>query len=103
MILFRRRLLKWVRVVKINMKTVSLLLWVTQFGFSVLFPICFFLLIGVRLQERFHLGMWFVLAAGVLGLLTSIRTARSCISSLRKASQEAGEQKEPPVSFNDHE
>lgn len=87
---------------KINIKTVSLLLWVTQFGSSVLFPPCFFLLLATWLQRRFALGMWIVIVFGLLGLLTAISTARSCIRSLRKAAEEAGGQKKPPVSFSDH-
>lgn len=88
---------------KINMKTLSLLLWVTQFGFSVLFPVCFFLLLGTWLQNRYQLGMWIIVVCGVLGLLTTISTARSCIRSLRRAAEEAGGQEEPSVSFNEHE
>ena len=88
---------------KINMKTLSLLLWVTQFGFSVLFPACFFLVLGTWLRNRFELGVWVIMVCGVLGLMTSLSTARSCIHALRKASEEAGDQQEPPISFNDHE
>lgn len=82
----------------------SLLLWVVQFGFSILFPLCFFLLLASWLQQRFGLGMWIIAVLGILGLLTSISTTRSCIRSLRKAAAEAaGDKKEPPVAFNDHD
>ena len=84
------------------MKTLSLLLWVTQFGLSVLFPLCFFLLSAAWLQQKFNLGIWVIGVAGLLGLLTSISTARSCIRSLRKDAEAAGNQKDPPVSFNEH-
>lgn len=86
-----------------KMKFLSLLLWVTQFGLSVLFPLCFFLLLAVWLQSRFGLGLWIVIVLGILGLLTSISTARSCIRSLRKDAEAAGEQAEPPIAFNDHD
>ena len=98
-----RSFLEWETIVKINMKTLSLLLWVTQFGFSVLFPICFFLLLGTWMRNRFELGIWAIAVCGLVGLLTSVSSARSCIHALRKAAEEAGDQKEPPVSFNDHE
>ena len=39
---------------------------------------------------------------GILGLLTSISTTRSCLRSLRKAAEEASSRKEPPIAFNDH-
>lgn len=87
---------------KSPLKTLSLLLWVTQFGFSVLFPLCCFLFLALWLQERLALGAWVSVALGIVGLLTSIRTARICIRSLLKDANEAGDQQTPPISFNDH-
>ena len=84
------------------MKFLNLLMWVGQFGFSVVFPTLFFLLIAVWLQNKFGLGMWIVVVMGVLGVLTSISTARSCLRSLCKAAQEASSQETPPTAFNDH-
>ena len=68
-------------VVKI-MKYLSLLTWVGQFGFSCLFPTCVFLILGVYLQSRFGLGAWVVILLGIIGILTSIRTARICLQSM---------------------
>lgn len=84
------------------MKFIALLMWVGQFGFSAIFPTVFFLLLAVWLQGKFGFGMWIVAVFGILGVLTSISTTRSCLRSLRKAVEEAGNQKKPPVSFNDH-
>ena len=84
------------------MKILSLLIWVGQFGFSIIFPILFFLLLAVWLQSRFGLGLWIVAVLGILGLLTSISTARACLRSLRKAAQEAASHDPPPTAFNDH-
>ncbi|MGN0774529.1 MAG: hypothetical protein ACI4MP_12160 [Candidatus Ventricola sp.] len=66
------------------MKYLSLLIWVGQFGFSCLFPTCVFLMLGFYLQNRFDLGVWVVLVLGILGFLTSLSTARSCLRSMRK-------------------
>ena len=84
------------------MKYLSLLMWVTQFGFSALFPTCFFLMTAVWLREKFGLGMWIVAVLGVLGLLTSFSTAKSCIRSLLKEMDRASDRKDPPPAFNDH-
>lgn len=84
------------------MKILSLLLWVGQFGLSILFPLCFFLILAAWLQQKFALGMWIYLLLGILGLLTSISTTKSCLRSLRKAAEEAASQTPPPISFNDH-
>ena len=84
------------------MKFIALLVWVGQFGFSAIFPTVFFLLVAVWLQGKFGFGMWIVAVCGVLGTLTSISAARSCLRSLRKAAEEASGKKDHPVSFNDH-
>ena len=85
------------------MKFWSLLIWVTQFGFSAVFPTCFFLLLANWLQNAYGLGPWVMILGGVLGLLTTVSTVRSCIRSLRKEAQHAGSQEKTPVAFNDHD
>jgi len=84
------------------MKLLALLTWVGQFGVSIIFPTLFFLILAVWLQQKFSLGMWIVIVMGILGILTSISTTRSCFRSLRKAADEASSQKKPPMAFNDH-
>jgi len=85
------------------MKILSLLMWVGQFGLSIIFPTLFFLILAVWLQSKFGLGMWILVVLGVIGVLTSIQTAKNCLHSLKKAAEEASGAKDPPVSFNDHQ
>lgn len=84
------------------MKLLNLLMWVGQFGFSVIFPTLFFLILAVWLRGKFGLGMWIVIVLGILGILTSITTTRSCLQSMQKAAEEASGRKDPPISFNNH-
>lgn len=84
------------------MKILNLLMWVGQFGFSIIFPTLFFLLLAVWLRQKFSLGMWIIAVFGILGVLTTISTTRSCLRSLRKAAEEASGQRDMPISFNDH-
>lgn len=87
------------------MKFLSLLMWVGQLGFSMLFPLCFFLILGSWLQTRFGLGLWVTAVLGIFGFLTSVSTTRSCIQSLLKEVRRAsGDDRKgpPPVAFNDH-
>ena len=84
------------------MKLISLLMWVGQFGLSAIFPTVCFLLAAVWLRGRFGLGMWIVVVFGILGVLTSVSSARSCLRSMRKAAEEAAGKKKHPISFNDH-
>ena len=84
------------------MKLLNLIMWVTQFGLSILFPFCFFLILAVWLQAKYALGVWVVVVLGILGFLTSISTARSCLHSMKKAAQELASSEPPPIAFNDH-
>ena len=85
------------------MKYLSLLTWVTQLGFSILFPTCAMLMLAYWLQNRFGMGPWIMVVLGILGVFTSISTTKSCIRSLIKAANEITEDKgPPPVAFNDH-
>ena len=84
------------------MKFLSLLMWVGQFGFSVLFPTCFFLMTAVWLQEKFGLGMWIVAVLGIFGLLTSFTTARACLKTILKEIERCSDRPSPPPAFNDH-
>lgn len=85
------------------MKLFSLLTWVGQFGFSCLFPTCAFFMLGVWLQNKFDLGFWVIIVLGILGFLTSISTARSCLHAMRREAERLNDKKEaPPVAFNDH-
>ena len=84
------------------MKYLSLILWVTQFGLSILVPPCLLLLLAVWLQNQYGLGMWIVAVLGILGLLTSFSTARSCLRSILKEIERNSDRKDPPPAFNDH-
>ncbi len=85
-----------------DIKLLQLLMWVGQFGFSVVFPTLAFLTLAVWLRQRYGLGSWVLAVLGILGLLTSFSTAKSCLRSMQKAAEEAGSKKTPPTSFNDH-
>ncbi len=84
------------------MKILNLLMWVGQFGFSIIFPTLFFLVTAQWLRGKYDLGLWVTILLGILGILTSISTTRSCLHSLLKAAEEVSGTKEKPISFNDH-
>ena len=84
------------------MKILLLLTWVGQFGLSCIFPTLLFLILGVWLQQKFQLGVWIVILLGILGIMTSIQTTRSCLQSMCKAAEEAGSKKKPTIGFNRH-
>ena len=85
------------------MKILSLILWVTQFGLSILLPPCFFLLLGFWLQQKFGFGLWILAVLGILGALISVGTARANWRAMRKEAEAAAGSGKPPISFNDHQ
>lgn len=84
------------------MKLLNLLMWVTQFGLSILLPICFFLWMAVWLQHKFGLGMWIIWVLGILGALVTVSTVKANWKAMRKAAEEAAGEQPPPIAFNDH-
>ena len=50
------------------MRDLRLLVWLTQLGLSVAFPLAGFILLGLWLRDRFNLGLWVIIAAIVIGL-----------------------------------
>ena len=84
------------------MKILNLIMWVGQFGFSIIFPTLFFLILAVWLQQKYSLGIWILIVFGVFGILTSISTTKSCFQAMQKAAAEASSSDDPPVSFNNH-
>lgn len=84
------------------MKILLLLTWVAQFGLSCIFPTLLFLILGVWLQQKFSMGVWIVILLGILGIITSVQTTRSCLRSMQRAAEEASGKKDRPVSFNKH-
>ena len=62
------------------------------------------LFLALWLQQKFDLSLLVLLPFGVLGLLISVSTAKSCLRSLRRDAEEAsGEKKKvKPLSFNEH-
>ena len=83
-------------------KNLSLLVWLSQLGLSVAFPLGGFVLLGVWLHRRFDWGVWVIIVCTVIGLICAVDGLRSSLKAMdRIAKDETKEQ--PPVSFNDHD
>ena len=85
------------------MKTVNLLIWLTQLGISVAAPLGGFIWLGVWLRQRFNLGVWVVLAGIVLGVVCAVDGMRVSLKAMERMAKDKKDTEPPPVSFNDHE
>ena len=85
------------------MKNLTLIIWLTQLGFNVAFPLAGFVLLGVWLQNRFNLGVWVVWAGIVVGVICAIDGLRTSLKAMARLAKDKPEEGPPPVSFNDHD
>lgn len=83
------------------MKDLKLLVWLTQLGLSVAFPLAGFVLLGVWLHGSCGWGVWTVWTGLVLGLICAVNGFRDSLKIMDRIS---GDRKAepPPVSFNEH-
>lgn len=84
------------------MKNISLLVWLTQLGFSVAVPLAVFVFLGVWLHERFDWGAWVVVVGCLIGAFCAFDGLRSSLKAMSRLTQKETPE-EPPVSFNDHD
>lgn len=85
------------------MKNLTLLVWLTQLGFSVAFPLAGLTLLAVWLQEQFSLGVWVVIVGVALGLICAVDGLRISLKTMERLSRDKPDKDPPPVSFNDHD
>ena len=84
------------------MKNLSLLVWLTQLGCSVAFPLAGFVLLAVWLRGRFDLGVWVICAGVVLGIICAVDGLRTSLKAMERMAGKEEDSDPPPVSFNDH-
>ena len=85
------------------MKNISLIVWLTQLGFSIAFPLAGFILLAVWLRSRFDLGIWVLIVGIILGVIGAVDGLRSSLKAIERLSKNNSESDPPPVSFNDHD
>ena len=84
------------------MKDVNLLVWLSQLGISVAFPLAGFVLLGVWLHQQFQWGIWVVFVGIALGLIGAIQGLRSSLKAMEQMTKNKKEEI-PPLTFNEHD
>ena len=85
------------------MKDLTLLIWLTQLGFSVAAPPVICILVAVWLRDRFSLGSWVIWVGAILGTVLAIDGLRTSLKTMSRLSRRKKDAPPPPVSFNDHD
>ena len=70
------------------MKNLSLIVWLTQLGGSVAFPLAGFVLGAVWLRQRFDLGVWVLIAGIVLGMAGAVDGFRVSLKAMERLAQQ---------------
>lgn len=84
------------------MKDLTLLVWLTQLGLSVAFPLAGFVLLAVWLHRSCGLGMWVIWVGLLLGLICAVSGFLHSLRAMDLMSKDRKKKDPPPVSFNDH-
>ena len=86
----------------LEVKNLGLLVWLTQLGLSVAIPPAVFILLAVWLRNRYHWGVWMIVAGAVLGIAFAVDGLRHSLKSMERMARDDKKEK-PPLSFNDHD
>ena len=62
------------------MKHLSLLIWLTQLGLSVVGPLVGYILLAIWLRNRFDWGSWVVLCGVALGIFSAVDGLRQSLN-----------------------
>ena len=85
------------------MRDLRLLVWLTQLGLSVAFPLGGFTFLGIWLHRSIGWGQWTIWVGLLLGILGAVNGFRDSLRVLAGMSKKKETKEPPPVSFNQHD
>lgn len=84
------------------LKDLTLLVWLTQFGLSVVAPLIGFPLLTIWLQSKFGWGQWVFWIGLGLGIFSAIDGLISSLKLLHRLTRKKADTP-PPLSFSEHD
>lgn len=84
------------------MKNLSMIVWLTQLGFSIISPLVFYILLAVWLRNKYSLGVWVLIVGICLGILGAFDGLRHSLKAMERLSRQSPDEEPPPTSFNEH-
>lgn len=85
------------------MKEWGLLIWLPQFGFSVVFPLIGFIMLAVWLRDNRGWGSWVIWVGILFGLITAAVGFRDTVRAMLQIRDGKDKGNDTTVSFNDHQ
>lgn len=80
----------------------SMLVWFTQLALSVALPPVGFILLAIWLRDSWNWGGWVLWVGIALGVICAFDGLRTSLRAMERMSRSEKE-KEPPVSFHEHD
>lgn len=84
------------------MKEWGLLIWLPQFGISVVFPLIGFIMLAVWLRDSWGWGQWVIWAGVFCGLFTAAVGVRDTAKAMLMLDEKKKDKEDSPISFNQH-
>ena len=84
------------------MKDLSLLIWLSQLGLSVVLPLAGSVLLALWLRDTCGWGNWVIWVGVGLGIVWAIDGFRVSLKAMERLSDRK-KKDPPPISFNDHQ
>ena len=78
------------------MKELSLIVWLTQLGFSIALPMGGFIWLAVWLRDKYQLGPGVILAGAVLGIAGAVDGLRYSLKAMELMTRDKKEKNQPP-------
>ena len=86
----------------ITLKELSLLVWLTQLGLSVAFPLIGFVWGAVWIRQTFELGIWVIFVGIFIGMYCAIHGFVQSMKILNQMHNKKKKNEATAVFFNDH-
>ncbi len=81
---------------------VKSIVWITQFGLSVVTPLVVSILFALWISDKFSLGKWVIAIGLIMGILGAISGLRASLKSIAIISKQQDSQKDKSKYYNDH-
>ncbi|MBQ1189326.1 MAG: AtpZ/AtpI family protein [Lachnospiraceae bacterium] len=86
----------------ITLKELSLLVWLTQLGLSVAFPLIGFIWVSIWIRQTLELGIWVIFVGIFIGMYCAIHGFVQSMKILNEMHNKNKKKDAPSVFFNDH-